>query len=256
MAILHGHLNFTGRIGEVVYYYVGNEIYVRTVFAGQRKRVMKDQRYELFRLYGSFFSQSSKIGSFIYRALGLKNQQKIYNKMVGEAQKFFRHTGMSGEQVMEVMVEKWMNGFEVEVPRENELGGRIYKLLLAKREKEEKERKEKMVEKGCFVNEDGEISGVKEEVETQEMIGPLEQTEDRMGYENIAECSGEQVVMSEQAPRKKLRILKATVKIRWKDNDMSSKKKTIDSEKDGENWMSHVSSNDTVFTEEKTLNSV
>jgi hypothetical protein len=177
MAIAKGHLNFTGRIGDVIYYYVGNEIYVRTVFAGQRNRVMKDDRYSLFRLYGSFFSQSSKIGSFIYRALGLKNEKKIYNKMVGEAQKFFRHTNMTGEQVLEVMVEKYMNGFEVEVPGENEVPGKTYGLLLAKRENEVKKAKERnedlgseiikvaMVvestemsnEKRCFVTEYGEI---------------------------------------------------------------------------------------------------
>lgn len=253
MAIVQGHLNFTGRMGDVVYYYVGSKIYVRTVFAGQRKRVMKDKRYELFRLYGTFFSQSSKIGSFVYKALGLKNEQKVYNKLVGEAQKFFRHTGMSGQQILEVMVEKYLNGLEVEVPRENEVGGRIYGLLVAKREREEKERK---VEEGCFVNEEGEICGVKEEVATPEIAGVLEKTEIRVEYENISEDSAKEVVKSEQAPGKKLRILKAAVKIRWKDNDMSSKKMNAGSEKDGENWMSHVISNDTVFTEEKTLNSV
>ncbi|PZR28258.1 MAG: hypothetical protein DI535_07585 [Citrobacter freundii] len=255
MAILKGHLKFTGRIGELLYYYVGNQIYVRTVFAGQRKRVMKDKRYELFRLYGTFFSQSSKIGSFVYKALGVKNEQKVYNKLVGEAQKFFKHTGMSGQQILEVMVEKYLNGLEVEVPRENEDGGRIYGLLVEKREKEEKERKE-IVKEGCFVNEDGEICGVKEEVETREMARVLEKTEDRVEYENISEYSEKEVVMSAQAPRKKLRILKAAVKIRWKDNDMSLNKMKIDSEKHDENSMSHGSLNDTVVKEEKTLNSV
>lgn len=249
MAIAQGHLKFTGRLGEVVYYYVGNQIIVRTVFPGQRRRVMKDKRYELFRLYGTFFSQSSKIGSFVYKALGLKNEQKVYNKLVGEAQRFFKHTGMSGQQILEVMMEKYLNGLEVEVPRENEVGGRIYGLLLAKREKEKK-----VVEEGCFVNEN--MCEVKEEVEMTEKIGVLEKVENEMEYENISERSEKEVVRHEEVPRKKLRILKAAVKIRWKENDKTVERMSIASETDGGSWAAHVNSNDAVTSEEKTLNSV
>jgi hypothetical protein len=204
MAISKGHLKFTGRIGELVYYYVGKEIYVRTVFAGQRKRVMKDKRYELFRLYGSFFSQSSKIGSFVYKALGLKGNQKMYNKLVGEAQKFFRHTGMSGQQVLEVMVEKWVNGVDVEVPMSNEDGGRIYKLF-AKRRQEAKEKVER-------VKVVGNVSGEKDVV-----------TQEKMDVKTVAT---EEAVMGEVVgvKEKRLRITKAEVKIRWKVRNALSEK--------------------------------
>lgn len=240
MAISKGHLAFTGRRGNVLHYYVGNEIYVRTVFDGQRKRVMKDKRYELFRLYGSFFSKSSKIGSFIYGALGLKNEKKLYNKIVGEAQKFFKHTNMNGEQVMEVMVEKYMNGFEVEVPKENEENGKTWGLLLAKREKEKKEREEIInnqivLEEGCWVNEDGEMFGMKEEIKTQEMTGILAKVEDQVEYEHIPKCSAKDVMTSKPVTRKKSRILKASVKVRWKGNDVSSERMNNEYGEESEN---------------------
>ncbi|MET0465713.1 MAG: hypothetical protein ABW007_21305 [Chitinophagaceae bacterium] len=215
MAISKGHLKFTGRIGELVYYYVGNEIYVRTVFAGQRKRVMKDKRYELFRLYGTFFSQSSKIGSFVYKALGLKKNQKMYNRLVGEAQKFFRHTGMSGQEVLEVMVEKWVNGLEVEVPATNEDGGRIYQLW-AKRKKAEKERAGKAGKVKVSRNHSAEEAGVNEEkVEVKTVAREEVVTGEVMGAKE----------QRTQVVEKRLRITRAEVKIRWKErNGLSIKK--------------------------------
>jgi|GEM_PF-4160908 len=212
MAISKGPLKFTGRLGELVFYYMGNEIYVRAVFAGQRKRVMKDKRYELFRLYGTFFSQSSKIGSFIFRALGLKNEKKLYNKMVGEAQKFFKHTNLNGEQVMEVMMEKYMNGFEVEVPKENEENGKTYGLLLAKRDKEEKKSGEVVMEEGYFVNEAGEIDGM------ERMADGVSGDEDVK--ENVEEKVA--VIRHQESPvmEKRSRIMKRDSKIKWKVMDV------------------------------------
>lgn len=201
MAISKGPLQFTGRIGELVYYYVGKEIYVRTVFAGQRKRVMKDERYELFRLYGTFFSQSSKIGSFVYKALGLKKDQKTYNRLVGEAQKFFRHTGMSGKEVLEVMVEKYLNGVEVEVPVTNEDGGRIYRLFM--------KRKRKKNEKA------GEVKIVREHGTEQNRVMKEKAEVSVAAAEEVV--AGEVVSVKERRVQveKRLRITKAEVKIRW-----------------------------------------
>lgn len=216
MAISKGHLKFTGRMGNLVYYYVGKEIYVRTIFGEQRKRVMKDKRYELFRLYGTFFSQSSKIGSFVYKALGLKRDQQMYNRLVGEAQKFFRHTGMSGQQILEVMVEKYVNGVEIEVPMNNEDGGRINRLF-AKRKKEESEGKEMKIKpvevKVAFKNNDEAQICVKEESVATSTV------------------RGEGVVVSkEQVARvaqKRLRITKADVKVTWMERSVLVEKASV-----------------------------
>jgi len=51
MAISCGPVPFTGRIEDTVYYYVGNQIYCRTIFPYIRDRVMKDERNALFRMY-------------------------------------------------------------------------------------------------------------------------------------------------------------------------------------------------------------
>ncbi|MBO9658587.1 MAG: hypothetical protein J7527_07155 [Chitinophagaceae bacterium] len=115
MAISHGLVPVTGRFGNVVYYYVGNEIYCRTICPNIRNRVMKEERYALFRLYSGLFGQSSKIASAIYRALGI-SEVKLYRTIVSEATKLFKHTPMKEEEVMEILWKKWVDGVDVESP--------------------------------------------------------------------------------------------------------------------------------------------
>ncbi len=107
MAILQGHIPFTGRVGDVVYYYVGNEIWCRTIFPNQRKRVMKEERYALFRVYSGLFRQSSKIASLVYRELGIKDD-KFYRSIVSEAMKLFKETPMTGEEVLDTLWKKYI----------------------------------------------------------------------------------------------------------------------------------------------------
>lgn len=112
MAISQGLLQCTGRFGNLVYYYVGSQIYCRTIFPDIRKRVMKDERYALFRVYSGLFGQSSKIGSVIYRELGVEDV-KLYRMIVSDATRLFKHTGMKGEEVMEMLWKKWVLGVEL-----------------------------------------------------------------------------------------------------------------------------------------------
>lgn len=113
MAISQGPLQCTGRFGNVVYYYVGNQIYCRTIFPNIRNRVMKDKRYALFRVYSGLFGQSSKIGSAIYQELGVKDV-KLYRMITGEATRLFKHTGMKPEEVIETLWKKWVDGVEID----------------------------------------------------------------------------------------------------------------------------------------------
>ncbi len=115
MAISHAVVPFTGRVGDVVYYYVGNEIYCRTIYPNIRNRVMKDKRYELFRVYAGLFGQSSKIASEIYRTLEV-HDVKLYRTIVKDATQLFKHTGMKPKEVMEILWKKWVEGIDIDSP--------------------------------------------------------------------------------------------------------------------------------------------
>ncbi|MBO9658619.1 MAG: hypothetical protein J7527_07315 [Chitinophagaceae bacterium] len=115
MAISHALVPFTGRVGNVVYYYVGNEIYCRTIYPNIRNTVMKDERYALFRVYSGLFGQSSKIASEIYRTLEI-NDVKLYRSIVKDATQLFKHTGMRPADVREILWKKWVEGIDIDSP--------------------------------------------------------------------------------------------------------------------------------------------
>ncbi len=197
MAISHGLVPVTGRFGDVVYYYVGNEIYCRTICPNIRNRVMKEERYALFRLYSGLFGQSSKIASAIYRALGI-SEVKLYRTIVSEATKLFKHTPMKGEEIMEILWKKWVDGLDVESP-EVERHGVTQQVI------------EKNV--GRTVREQIAKLQRKKAGKFQRLVG--------MEVENIDSVKEEPIVIKKVEVdkqlmiKKRLRITKPEVKIRW-----------------------------------------
>lgn len=243
MAISHALVPFTGRVGDVVYYYVGNEIYCRTIFPNIRKRVMKDERYALFRVYSGLFGQSSKIASAIYRELGVEDV-KLYRTIVGEATRLFKHTGMKGDEVMKILWVKWVDGIRSPEVTNNGLEA-TNNFLEVCRHGETK----KVIEKNIGKT-------VREHIQRLQRRKVRQVGGMVVGSEAAVEKAVIEKVPLRTEPEKRMRIVKAEVKIRWKDNEFSWKKKKIDSAKHDENSMSYVSLNDTVVRGEKTLNSV
>lgn len=238
MAISHALVPVTGRFGNVVYYYVGNEIYCRTIYPNIRNAVMKEERYALFRVYSGLFGQSSKIASAIYRALGI-NEVKLYRTIVSEATKLFKHTPMKGDEVMKLLWEKWVDGVDIDSPAVERHG--VTKKVIEKNVSQTvREHIAKLQRKkaGTPQRTRGMVIGDAHVVKGE-----------TVAIEKVA-------VVRELVRKKRLRITKAEVKIRWKENDRTVERMSIASQTDGKSWAAHATSNETVFTEEKTLGSV
>lgn len=118
MAFLEGNLQFKGRLGNLLFYPLNGQTVCRTIDSSLSKRVKKDPRYKLFRMYSGFFRQASKIGSVIYKELRIRDV-KIYHSIVGDAMCLFKYTAMNGDEVLKLLWEKWVYGVNEEPEREN-----------------------------------------------------------------------------------------------------------------------------------------
>lgn len=86
MAKQIGPLFFTGCMGDLCFYKLDGQYYVRMKSSLSGKRVKKDPRFRLTMLYAGLMGQASKIASAVYRVLpDDKRQHALYRVLTGEA---------------------------------------------------------------------------------------------------------------------------------------------------------------------------
>lgn len=116
MAKLEGPIKFTGRVGGLSYYKVGDEIYVRQPNPPSAKKIKNDPKYTLFRLQSTFMGRGSKIGSEVYQALPKDFRQKwMYYAFVQEAIALLRnqYRFVPDEEVYEILWKTYVEIWEI-----------------------------------------------------------------------------------------------------------------------------------------------
>jgi hypothetical protein len=115
MARQAGNLKLEGTIDSLTFYRMNGIYYVRTKSSLDRKRILRDPRFERFRQCSKVFGKASKLASELYR-LFPKEMKKhgVHGKLTGEFNLLFRE-GKTSEQAVEIMMKKHL---KVEIIKE------------------------------------------------------------------------------------------------------------------------------------------
>ncbi|MBO9657454.1 MAG: hypothetical protein J7527_01380 [Chitinophagaceae bacterium] len=110
MGICQDPNGFLGRAGNLLYYMCKGKRMVRTFDSNyMSKRVKKDPKYELLRVYGKLFGQASKIASAVYKTAPAELRgEVIFKGLQSEATRLFKRTGMTEDDMREYMTEKYV----------------------------------------------------------------------------------------------------------------------------------------------------
>ena len=109
MGKLDKGVHFTGTIGNLCYYEMGDSTYVRSKSSLTRKRVLKDKAFEKTRKYASNLGLASQIGSEIYRALPRDIKGRwLYRTITGEAASLL-YEGMQEQEVKDSLWKKYIH---------------------------------------------------------------------------------------------------------------------------------------------------
>lgn len=110
MGICQDPDGFLGRTGNLVYYMCKGKRMVRTFDSDyMSKRVKKDPKYELLRVYGKLFGKAAKIASDVYwTAPDNVREELIFKGLQSEATRLFKRTGMTEDEMREFMREKYV----------------------------------------------------------------------------------------------------------------------------------------------------
>jgi hypothetical protein len=108
MARQAGNLKIIGTIDGITFYKMKGDYYARTKSSLDRKRILRDPRFERFRECSKVFGRASKLASQLYR-LFPKEMRKhgVYGKLTGEFNLLFRE-GKTLEQAVEIMMRKYL----------------------------------------------------------------------------------------------------------------------------------------------------
>lgn len=99
MAKQLGPLFFTGCMGDLCFYKLDGQYYVRMKSSLSGKRVKKDPRFRLTMLYAGLMAQASKIASAVYRSLpDDKREHALYRLLTGKALRLLKE-GMGVDDV-------------------------------------------------------------------------------------------------------------------------------------------------------------
>src|SRR5712672_2962614 len=107
MAKLPEGVHFTGTIGNVCYYEIGDRTYARTKSSLTRKRVLKSKSFEKTRKHASDLALASRIASAIYKLLPADVKGRwIYRAITGEAASLL-YKGKTEQEVKECLWKKY-----------------------------------------------------------------------------------------------------------------------------------------------------
>jgi hypothetical protein len=109
MARQAGNLRIVGTIDGITFYKMKGEYYARTKSSLDRKRILRDPRFQRFRECSKVFGRASKLASQLYK-LFPKEQRKhgVYGKLTGELNLLFRE-GKTSEQAVEILMRKYLH---------------------------------------------------------------------------------------------------------------------------------------------------
>jgi len=101
-------IHFTGTIGNICFYQVGDRTYARAKSSLTRKRVLKDKEFRKTRRYANDLGRASRIGSEIYKALpGDIKGRWIFRAITGEAASLL-YEGKTEQEVKAILWEKYI----------------------------------------------------------------------------------------------------------------------------------------------------
>ena len=108
MAKMAPGIHFTGTIGNVCYYQVGDRTYLRSKSSLTRKRVLDSKEFASTRKHASAMGRASKIGSVIYRGLPADIKARwIFRIITGEAASLL-YSGKNEEDVKALLWKKYI----------------------------------------------------------------------------------------------------------------------------------------------------
>jgi hypothetical protein len=101
-------IHFTGTIGNISYYEIDGQTYVRIKSSLTRERVLKDKKFEKTRKYAGDLGRASRIGSAVYRALPADIKGRwIFRAITGEAASLL-YEGKSEQEVRNILWKKYI----------------------------------------------------------------------------------------------------------------------------------------------------
>jgi hypothetical protein len=114
MARLYNRTGFSGTVGNITIYQMGNHSYIRKKSSLTRKRVLNDKKFVKTLQYAASMGQAAKIGSFIYKALPADIKERwLYRVITGEAASLL-YQGKTVEEVQQFLWEKYIQQTGVE----------------------------------------------------------------------------------------------------------------------------------------------
>lgn len=115
MAKQIGAIKIVGTIDGVTFYIMQGVHYARRKSSLDRKRIIRDPRFQRFRECSKVFGRASKLASQLYRLLPKElRKHGVHGKLTGEFNLLFRE-GKVSEEAVEIMMKKYLN---VEIEKE------------------------------------------------------------------------------------------------------------------------------------------
>jgi hypothetical protein len=106
MARQEGPIKITGTIGNLTFYKMNGNYYVKKKSSLNRNKVLKSPKFERTRTHAGEFELASPTASKLYWSIPKENRYKgLYQKMVGRA-KTLLHQGKSIEEVKRIIMEE------------------------------------------------------------------------------------------------------------------------------------------------------
>jgi hypothetical protein len=113
MAKQAGPFFFTGTIGDVIFYKLGDQYYIRMKGDYNKKRMQKPGAYPLMQLKQAEFGQASKLASQVYRLLPRAHKkQGLFGQFTRAARKLLKE-GKTHEDVVAMLTQRYLQPLKV-----------------------------------------------------------------------------------------------------------------------------------------------
>lgn len=108
MPLQYGPLFITGTLDDICFYQMHGKYYARMKSSLTRKRVLKDPKFQLTRVYASLLGEASTIASRVYRLVtGERKKHALYRELTGKAIYLLRE-GKDKEAVFQLLCEQYL----------------------------------------------------------------------------------------------------------------------------------------------------
>jgi hypothetical protein len=108
MARMTKHIHFTGTIGNISYYEIGDRTFARSKSSLTRARVLEDREFEKTRKYAGDLATASRIASAVYKALPADIKGRwIFRAITGDAASLI-YAGKPEQEVKDLLWKKYI----------------------------------------------------------------------------------------------------------------------------------------------------